>query len=453
MLIKPHALSTNSEIEKSALKIVKCLQGAGHEAYFVGGCVRDALLGLASKDIDITTSAKPNEITALFKRTIPVGEAFGVITVVLDDTPFEVATFRAESDYTNGRHPNIVRFANAKEDAIRRDFTINALFYNPVTEEIIDFSTGLADLSKKRLRTIGSADERFNEDYLRMLRAIRFSAKLNFTPDAALIVAIKKHAFQISKISNERIFSELSGILSSGRVDVAFELMHETGLLTHILPEVEALKGCPQNPIYHPEGDVWNHTMKAVKQLEKNCTSSLAWATLLHDIGKPKSLAFKPNGQPTSHGHELSGTKISEQILTRLRAPNRLLKVVDSHIRSHMKFHCVQMMKESTLRKFVAEPAFEEKLSLHKIDSLAGAGRLENYQFTADYLAPLQAEGSLALPKPLITGQELKALGLKPGKDFGRILKTVQALQLDGKIKSPEEAINWVKNHGITEDE
>ena len=453
MIIKTQSLWNNSSLENSALKIVKKIQQAGYEAYFVGGCVRDTLLGIKSKDIDITTSAKPDEITALFKRTIPVGEAFGVITVVVDDLPFEVATFRAESDYTNGRHPNIVRFANAKEDAIRRDFTINALFYNPVTEEIIDFSTGLADLSEKRLRTIGSANERFNEDYLRMLRAIRFSAKLNFTPDAELIDAIKIHTDRITKISNERIFAELSGILISGRVDFAFELMSETGLLNHILPEVEALKGCPQNPIYHPEGDVWNHTMKAVKQLKKNCTPSLAWATLLHDIGKPKSLAFKPDGNPTSHGHELTGSQIANQILTRLRAPNKLTKVVESHIRCHMKFHSVQMMKESTLRKFVAEPAFEEKLSLHQIDSLAGAGQLENYQFTADYIVPLQEKGSLDLPKALITGKELKALGLKPGKNFGKLLKSIHDLQLDGKITSEEEAIQWIKNNGISEND
>ncbi|MCK5834727.1 MAG: CCA tRNA nucleotidyltransferase [Lentisphaeria bacterium] len=452
MIIKSQSLWHNTKLENSALKVVKQLHQAGYEAYFVGGCVRDALLGIDSKDIDITTSAKPKQIVSLFKRTIPVGEAFGVITVVLDDFAFEVATFRAESDYTNGRHPNVVHFANAKEDAIRRDFTINALFYNPVTEEIVDFSTGLADLADKRLRTIGSAQERFNEDYLRMLRAVRFSAKLNFTPDAELIAAIKTHADHIIKISSERIFAELSGILISGRVDFAFELMSETGLLAHILPEVEALRGCPQNPFYHPEGDVWNHTMAAIKQLSKNCTTSLAWGILLHDIGKPKSLAFKPDGSPTSHGHELAGAKIANQILIRLRAPNQLIKLVDSHIRCHMKFHSVQMMKESTLRKFVAEPDFEEKLALHKIDSLAGAGRLENYQFTADYLLPLQKTGSLELPKPLITGKELKALGLKPGKEFGNLLKSIQTLQLDGKINSTEEAMDWVKNQGKQND-
>jgi len=447
MIIKSQSLHTNSILENAALEIVKVLQQNQYEAYFVGGCVRDALLGIESKDIDITTNAKPDEIISLFKRTIPVGEAFGVITVVLDELAFEVATFRAESDYTNGRHPNSVRFANAKEDAIRRDFTINALFYNPITEEIIDFSTGLADLSQKRLRTIGSATERFNEDYLRMLRAIRFSAKLNFTPDSALIEAIKTHAEKITKISSERVFAELSGILISGRVDIAFELMHETGLLTHLLPEVEALKGCPQNPIYHPEGDVWNHTMKAIKQLEKNCSLSLAWATLLHDIGKPKSLAFKPDGNPTSHGHELTGSKIATQILTRLRAPNRLIKIVESHIRCHMKFHSVQMMKQSTLRKFVAEPEFEEKLSLHQIDSLAGAGHLENHQFASNFIAPLKSQGSLELPKPLITGKDLKALGLKPGQEFGKLLKSIQTLQLDGKINSSQEALDWIKNY------
>jgi poly(A) polymerase len=453
MITSNQRLQLNPKFIQPALKIIKELQQAGYEAYFVGGCVRDALLGLESKDIDITTNAKPNEVNRLFKRTIPVGEAFGVMTVIIDHQGFEVATFRKEADYSNGRHPNLVRFANAREDAIRRDFTINALFYDPIAEKIIDFSTGLDDLNKKRLRTIGSADERFSEDYLRMLRAIRFVAKLEFAPEDTLINAIQKHAPKIQQISAERIFSELSGILSSGHVALAFELMHQTGLLQQILPEVEQLKGCPQNPIYHPEGDVWNHTMKAVSQLEKECPMSLAWATLLHDIGKPKSLKFKPDGNPTSHGHEIVGMHLANAILTRLRAPKRLITCVESHILNHMKFHSVQKMRPSTLRKFVAEPCFEEKLLLHKIDSLAGAGHLENYNYAYEFVTQLKRQGSLELPKPLISGAELKALGLKPGKQFGKLLKEVQELQLNGEITTEQAAVAWVRTKmGITDE-
>ncbi len=435
----------NTTLEITALKVIKALQAQGFEAYFVGGCVRDSLLGLTPKDIDITTSAKPKEIKKIFKKTIAIGEAFGVITVVIDGLGFEVATFRAEAEYLDGRRPTEVRFADAKEDAIRRDFTINALFYDPIKEEIVDFSKMIEDLNARRLQTIGDADCRFSEDYLRMLRAIRFTAKLELTPDPKMLEAIKKHAHQIKKISAERIFTELGGMLTSGYAKVAFELLAETTLLPLILPEVAALKGCPQNPVYHPEGDVWNHTMIAISRLEKGSSLELAWSTLLHDIGKPATLKFKEDGSPTSHAHEFIGAKIAVKMLKKLKASNRLVKSVESNVLSHMKFMMAQNMKESTLRKFVADEQFDDKLELHRIDALSGAGNLENYDFVSQYIETLKLTGGTALPPPLISGKELKELGLKPGREFAKILSEVQELQLNGKIKTAEEAIAWIK--------
>lgn len=439
-------LHQNSATELSALEIVKTLKNAGFSAFFVGGFVRDSLLDLPVKDIDIATSAKPDEIVSLFKRTIPTGAAFGVITVVIDHVPFEVATFRAEAEYTDGRRPDKIEYANAEADAVRRDFTINALFYDPLEETIIDFSTGFEDIKNKTLRTIGVAQERFSEDYLRMLRAVRFTSRLGFTPDREMIEAIVENSDKITKIAQERIYTELTSMLTGNNPDRAFELLLETGLLQHILPEVVKLKGCEQPKQFHPEGDVWNHTMLALNKLNKP-SAELAWATLLHDIGKPKTLSYKEDGTPTTPAHAAVGANMSEKILRRLKASKKTIETVYEAVRHHMTFINIQQMRPAKLRRFLSMDDFPLHLELHRVDCESSAGLMENYQFAQEKVTELENEGGTELPPPLLTGKDLIKFGFKPGPRFKKILTKAQDLQLANILTNRKQAFKWLKEN------
>lgn len=440
-------LHGTTPIENAAVSIVKTLKANGFSAFFVGGFVRDSLLDLKVKDIDIATDATPDEITGMFKRTIPTGAAFGVITVVIDHTPFEVATFRAEADYSDGRRPDKIEYANAEADAVRRDFTINALFYDPVEACIIDFSTGLSDLDHGILQTVGEPGLRFSEDYLRMLRAVRFTSRLGFKPDTQLIEAIKSNASKIADIAQERIYVELTSMLTGKNPHCAFDLLLETGLLDQILPEVVMLKGCDQPKQFHPEGDVWNHTMLALSKLDENPSPELAWATLLHDIGKPDTLSYKVDGTPTTPAHAAVGAGLAEKILRRLKASRRTIEIVTNAVHQHMTFINIQQMRPAKLRRFLSDEHFPLHLELHRVDCQSASGMMENYHFAKEKLEVLESGDGSALPPPLITGKDLIDMGFKPDFRFKKILTKVQDMQLAGTMNSKAEALNWAKEN------
>lgn len=440
-------IHSNTLIENAAVKIVQTLKKANHQAFFVGGCVRDALLGIPAKDIDIATSAKPEEVVKLFKRTIPVGAAFGVITVVVDDLNFEVATFRAEADYVDGRHPETVKFANAEADAVRRDFTINTLFYDPEEETIIDFTEGIEDLNKQILKTVGDPEERFSEDYLRMLRAVRFSARLDFMADPDMMKAISNHAKKITKISVERIFNELTNMITGANPVKAMDMLLQTGLLQHILPEVVKFKGCVQPEQFHPEGDVWNHTMLALSNMKASPSPALAWSVLLHDIGKPATLEFKEDGTPTTKRHASVGSRIATKILRRFKASNKLIEIVESAVNNHMKFINVQDMRPAKLRRFLSTEHFPLELELHRLDCKSASGNLENYYFVCKQLKDLEESGGTQLPPPLITGSDLIKIGHKPSPLFSKILLEIQERQLCGELTNTKDAFRWIKEN------
>lgn len=431
----------------SASYIIRKLRENDFEGYLVGGCVRDAIMNHPPKDYDIATSATPAEVAELFERTIPVGESFGVMTVVENGHPFEVATFRAEADYQDGRRPNHVEFTHAEADAVRRDFTINAFFYDPINDLLVDFCNGMADLKSETIRAIGNPIERFTEDYLRMLRAVRFAARFNYTLEPNTFAAIQKNAAHISDISVERIFHEIDRILTGPNPHRGIQLLEETGLIQYILPEFLELKDCPQSPKYHPEGDVRVHTLKALSLLPESPSSALAWATLLHDIGKPQKTVVKGD-KISAHGHENVGSEMAKRILMRLRASNKLVKEVCEIVKNHMKFRCVMEMRTATRKRFMANEHFETSLAFHRIDSLAGCGDLTHYHFLTDLITSVKHDGgTLALPKPIIDGAFLTHYGEKPGPHFKRILEAAMDAQLNGKINSTADAENWLKKN------
>ena len=438
--------SFDSKIEEQGVVIVRALRLAGFEAFFVGGYVRDKLLGGKPKDVDIVTSAKPDEVIALFERTIPVGAAFGVITVVIGGEAFEVATFRAEADYKDGRRPETVVYADAEADALRRDFTINALFYDPIDGKIFDFTSGLSDMEKRVVRAIGVAEERFTEDYLRMLRAVRFSARLGFEIEAETLTAVTRNSRRINGISKERIFAEMNSMLVGENSDRAFQLLFDTGLLKEIIPELIKQDGCPQPPIHHPEGDVWTHTKLLLKRLKPDSPASVGWAALLHDIGKPATLTFKADGTPTMPLHASVGAKMAEELLLELRSPKKLSDDVSKMVYNHMTFANVQQMRPATLRRFISNDTFLNEMELHWLDCMASSGRLDNYNFLLEKVKELEEEGEpLQLPPPLVNGKDVIQLGLKPGPQIGKLLTQATDLQLSNDLKTREEALQWLK--------
>lgn len=427
-----------------ATSVLQKLRDSGHEAYFAGGSVRDMLLGLEPHDIDIATSALPQEVEKLFPRTVAVGAQFGVIIVLEDDAEIQVATFRHDGSYQDGRHPTGVTFTNAEEDAKRRDFTINGLFYDPIKKEVFDYVNGRDDLSKKIIRAIGNPHERFAEDKLRLLRAIRFATTLNFEIDPETWKAVCELAPKILVVSAERIRDELQKILLSPHRLRGFDLLDQSGLLRILLPEIEKLKGCEQPPEFHPEGDVFVHTRIMLQMLPEKASLPLVLSVLFHDIGKPATRTVDENGKMRFYAHDQVGTKMAEKILKRLRFSNEVIEAVLPAVRLHMSFKDTKKMRLSTLRRMMARPTFEDELELHRVDCASSHGLLDNYDFLQQQKEEFANQP--LIPPALVTGQDLIALGLKPGPAFGKILQAVKDAQLENKISTREEALLLLRN-------
>ncbi|MEJ0091809.1 MAG: CCA tRNA nucleotidyltransferase [Limisphaerales bacterium] len=471
-------------MRSNATLIVQQLQSAGFAAFWVGGCVRDFLLGREPQDFDIATDARPEQVEKLFKKTIPVGKKFGVIIVVKGGQQFQVATFRAEADYQDGRRPEKIVFANAEADASRRDFTVNGLFYDPLTKKIHDWVDGEKDLRARIIRTIGAPGERFGEDHLRLLRAVRFAAQLNFEIEAETFAAIQKLAPKIKLISAERVRDELVKLFAPPQMDWgarpprAFRraprspvvrrearrtapgagvlpkinspaarglvLLRDSGLLEHVLPELAATIDCEQSPDFHSEGSVFNHICLMLEKLPVSANESLPWAVLLHDIAKPVTAARDAEtGKIHFYGHEKVGAEMAEAILQRLRFPNKQAEEIVEVVRHHMQFKDVKQMRKATLRRLLLRDTFPLELELHRLDCLGSNGNLEHYHFLIE-----QAEELKKLPAirpPLLTGNDLIALGVEPGKALGELLHEIREQQLADELTTPDEARGWVK--------
>lgn len=429
--------------EQLSREIINTLRSHGHEVYWAGGCVRDRLLGIAAKDYDVATDATPENLLQYFPDAIRVGAQFGVVLVSRDGVDVQVATFRSDHDYRDGRRPEGVTFTrSAKEDVRRRDFTINGILFDPVGKKYLDYVEGRADLTDRRIRAIGDPQKRFAEDKLRMLRAIRFAARLGFEIEAATFEAIQKQAPTINQISVERIRDEISRILCEGGARRGFELLDETGLLKVILPEVSALKGVEQSPQHHPEGDVWTHTLIMLDKLQ-NPTVTLALGTLLHDIGKPATFERSPE-RIRFNGHVEVGIKMAEAICRRLRYPGEVTEQVLALVANHMRFIHVPEMRQSTLKKFLRMPHFEEHLELHRLDCLGSHGKLRLYDMARAKLAALPEE-ELSPPR-LLNGNDLIAAGYAPGPLFQEMLGDVEDAQLEGRIATRQEAMEYVES-------
>ena len=429
---------------RAALDIIGRLRKSGYEALFAGGAVRDMLMGGADDgDIDIATNARPEIVARLFSHTIPVGVKFGVIIVVMGGVPFEVATFRSDTGSEDGRHPESVVFTDARTDALRRDFTINGLFYDPLTGEVNDYVNGRADISGRIIRAIGDPSLRFKEDYLRLLRAVRFAARFDFSIDGATWNAIVEHAPAIVHISVERIFAELDKMLRGPHADRALDLLYESGLLGLVLPEVAALKGVEQPPEFHPEGDVFEHTKKALSLLEPDPSSTLVWSLLLHDIGKPGTMVKADRLR--FNNHDQVGMHLARRLLKEFHTSNTLIDDTADCIANHMNFMNVKRMRLGTLKRLLSRPTIETEMELHRLDCLASHGNCENYEFIKEQLAVFKTES--LKPQPLLGGRDLIAFGFKPGPLFGEILDRLYDLQLEETIQTREEAIAFVREH------
>jgi len=425
------------------------IKKAGYEAYFAGGCVRDHLMGLEPLDFDIATSAVPAEIQKIFPRTVAVGEAFNVVRIISPEekSPYtvEVATFRKDIGVKDGRHPEKIERATAQEDVQRRDFTINGMLWDPIEDKILDWVGGCADIQAKIIRAIGEPKERLREDYLRMLRAIRFSARFRFSIDDDLFSAVKEAAPQIHQISQERIFDELSRMFSFSGADVALKLLDETGLLKELLPEALLMKGVEQPPEHHPEGDVWVHTLLLLSQLHKDHPPELGWACLLHDIAKPQTFSHIPGDRIRFNGHAALGAAMTDNILKRFKAPNRFRELVFAMVRDHLKFADVKNMRPSTLKRFLRQDRFDLHLELHRIDCMASHEKMELYKFCQKALEEMKEED--LKPAPLLTGKDLLAAGYTAGPQFTEILNEIETQQLDGHLQSKKAALAFVKKN------
>ena len=430
--------------ETSARNIVLTLQEAGFEALYAGGCVRDMLRGVPPHDFDIATSARPEEVQARFRRTVAVGAQFGVISVMANGADYQVATFRSDGIYSDGRHPESVHFSNAEEDARRRDFTINGLFYDPIREQLRDYVGGQADLEAKILRAIGNPEARFAEDRLRMLRAVRFATALGFEIEPATWAAVQKHAVSIVEVSAERIRDELLKTLQSPARVRGLDLLDQSGLLQQVLPEMEALKGCEQPPQFHPEGDVWIHTRLMLSLLPEAVSTPLLFAVLLHDIAKPATFSRDPaEGRIRFNGHDKLGAEMAAEILTRLRFPKKDIEAAVECIAQHMAFKDVQQMRVSRLKRFLARPTMQDELLLHRVDCAGSNQDFSNYHFLVRKLEEFSNEP--LIPPPLLTGRDLLAMGLEAGPLFKEILDSVQSRQLEGSLTGNAEALAWVR--------
>jgi poly(A) polymerase len=428
-----------------ATQIVRRLQQAGFSAYWVGGCVRDYLLGREPGDYDIVTSALPDQIEKLFPRTIPVGRKFGVIIVLENDHQFQVATFRAEADYQDGRHPAYVVFGDAVADARRRDFTVNGLFYDPIERKLHDWVRGEADLRAKIIRTIGSPGERFAEDHLRLLRAVRLAAQLNFNIEPETFAAIKAVAPKILAISAERIRDELIKLFSPPHASRGLDLLRQSGLLEQVLPEIAATINCDQSADFHPEGTVFNHLLLMLKNLPANADPSLPWSVLFHDVAKPLTASRDPQtGSIHFYEHERIGADIAQQILERLRFPRKQTDDIVTAVRCHMQFKDAVQMRKSTLRRLLMRPTFPLELQLHRLDCLGSHGRLDVYDYLVEQARELEKQPEIR--PPLLTGDDLLAMGMKPGPAMGQLLAEIREKQLQDELKTSDEARQWAKS-------
>jgi poly(A) polymerase len=424
---------------RNAVGIVRTLKAAGHEAYLVGGCVRDLVRGRAPKDYDVATGARPEQVARIFRRTIPVGAQFGVQIVMIGKTPYEVATFRTDQEYKDGRHPEGVVFSSPKEDALRRDFTVNGLFYDPLKKKVIDYVGGREDLKRRMIRAIGDPAKRFAEDRLRMLRAVRFTATLGFSMDPDTFKAVQSAAGQITQVSPERIRDELVKLFTGPHPGRGLELLDESGLLKVILPEAEKMKGVQQPPEFHPEGDVFIHTRMVLDGLP-NCSLVVAIGALLHDVGKPPT--FRVADRIRFDGHDRVGAGMARGICRRLRFSNAETNAISGLVAEHMKFKDVRQMRLSTLKRFMADPLFPEHMKLHRADCMASHKDLANWNFLRKKLKELPKKE--IKPEPLINGHDLLKVGYPEGPQVGLILKAVEEKQLEKELCSKAEALAWV---------
>ena len=430
-------------MEKTAREIAARLRENGHMAYFAGGCVRDMVRGLTPKDYDIATDARPEAVQKLFPRTYAVGAHFGVIIVLENGFQFEVATFRSDEGYIDGRHPSAVRFSSPEEDAKRRDFTINGMFYDPVAEEVIDFVKGRADIAAKLVRAIGDPAERLAEDRLRMLRAVRFATVLDYKIDNGTWKALVANAPSINQISAERIRDELVRILTSPNRVRGWDLLDSGGLMRVILPEIDAMKGCLQPEQFHPEGDVFQHTRLMLQFLPEKVSVPLVFSVVLHDVAKPRTATVDETGRIRFSGHDRLGAEMTEEIMRRLRFSGAEIDATVEMVRQHMVFKDVPKMRVAKLKRFMARPTFEDELELHRVDCEGSHRMLDNYEFLLRKREEFANEP--IIPLPLVRGDDLIALGLKPGPKFGEILEAAETQQLEGKLRTREEALEWVK--------
>lgn len=431
-------------MRNTATELVRRLQDAGFEAFWVGGCVRDFLIGREPQDYDIATNATPEQTEKLFARTIPVGRQFGVLLVVEEGHHFQIATFRAEADYTDGRRPETVRFSHAREDAIRRDFTVNGLFFDPIANQLHDWVGGEQDLRARLIRTIGSPDERFSEDHLRLLRAIRFAAQLGFEIESDTFAAVQRHAEKIRQVSAERIREELIKLFAPPHASRGLLLLHESRLMPHVLPELVPTLTCEQSPDYHPEGSVFNHIGLMLDHLPDPLPSeSLPWAALLHDIAKPQTASRGDDGLIHFYGHEKVGADVAGQTLERLRFPRRQIEEITAAVRHHMQFKDAPKMRKATLRRMLLRETFPLELELHRLDCLGSHRRLDIYNFLCEQRDHLNDQPHLH--PPLLNGHDLLALGARPGPEIGLLLHELRDRQLAEEITSADAARAWIR--------
>lgn len=437
-------------MEQTALDVVRRLRAAGHVAYYAGGSVRDLLRSQIPKDIDIATDARPEAVQKIFSRTYAVGAHFGVIVVLENEFQFEVATFRSDGAYLDGRRPIEVHFATAEDDAARRDFTINGMFFDPDASEVIDFVGGRADLEARLIRAIGDPAQRFAEDRLRILRAVRFATVLEFEIEPGTWDAVLAQAPSISEISAERIREELVRIFMSPLRVRGWDLLDASGLMRVILPELEAMKGCAQPPQFHPEGDVFTHTRIMLDMLREEASLPLVLSVLFHDIGKPPTSSVDEDGRIRFNGHDRVGAEMTEAVMQRLRFSRAEIDATVEAVRQHMVFKDVPNMRVAKLKRFMARSTFADELELHRVDCESSHGMLDNYEFLRQKREEFANEP--IIPPPLVRGDDLIALGLKPGPKFGEILEAVETRQLEGALTNREEALEWVKNEFLATD-
>jgi poly(A) polymerase len=430
-------------MRQTAVDIVRRLKDADHESYLVGGCVRDELRGVPPCDFDIATSARPDEVEALFSHTIGVGKQFGVMLVVEQGGQYEVATFRADAEYPDGRRPTSVTFCTARADAERRDFTVNGLFLDPLTGDLHDWVGGQADLEAKCLRTIGNPTERFGEDHLRLLRAVRFAAQLDFEIEPETFAALKADAAKIQRVSAERIRDELLKLFRPPHAARGLDLLRDSGLLAQVLPEMVDTIGSEQSPEFHPEGDVYNHIRLMLESMNNDAPAELPWTILLHDIAKPATAAVGEDGRIHNYGHDKLGAKMAGVILERLRFPRKQIDAIVFTVLKHMNLAAAPKMRKAKLRRMLLRPTFALELEQHRIDCLGSHRKSDIYDFLCAEQAALADQP--ALIEPLVKGADLIELGIKPGPKMGKLLNEIRDQQLDEAFTTRAEALAWAK--------